>query len=76
MWVGTLDQGLQVFMNGRWGAVGPDQGLFDNRVYAILEDGNDNLWMSSERGIFCARKSELEKAVFDPTQKVQRTPVR
>ncbi len=69
MWIGTR-QGLKVHKDGRWGSLNNDQGFFDNRVYAILEDDLGNLWMSSEKGIFRNEKNELEKAAFDPTQKV------
>jgi ligand-binding sensor domain-containing protein/tRNA A-37 threonylcarbamoyl transferase component Bud32 len=71
MWVGTFNQGLKVLDNGRLGSVTIDQGLFDNRIYAILEDHRANLWLSSERGIFRAGKNELEKAAFDPRIKVR-----
>ena len=71
MWVGTRNRGLQVRRRGHWGALDGDRGFFDNRVYAILEDDQGNLWFSSENGIFQAAKSELEKAAFDPTQKVR-----
>lgn len=64
LWVGTYNQGLKVLRNGRLGSVTIDQGLFDNRVYAIVEDNNANLWLSSERGIFCAAKSDLEAVAW------------
>ncbi len=71
MWVGTRNQGLKVQKDGRWGLLNSDRGLFDNRVYAILEDDLGYLWMSSERGIFRAEKNELLRAAFDPTMKVR-----
>ncbi|MDD8011942.1 MAG: protein kinase, partial [Acidobacteriota bacterium] len=69
MWVGT-QQGMKVRRQGRWGSVSTDQGLFDSRVYSILEDGLGHLWLSSERGIFRAKKAELEMAAFDRNRKV------
>jgi tRNA A-37 threonylcarbamoyl transferase component Bud32 len=69
MWIGT-HQGLKVYGDGRWGSLNSEQGLFDNRIYTIMEDGLGNLWMSSERGIFRAKKSELAKAAFDKNLKV------
>jgi ligand-binding sensor domain-containing protein/tRNA A-37 threonylcarbamoyl transferase component Bud32 len=70
LWVGTYSQGLKVLQNGRIGSVTIDQGLFDNRVYAILEDNNANLWLSSERGIFYAAKSDLEAVAWGRSPKV------
>jgi ligand-binding sensor domain-containing protein/tRNA A-37 threonylcarbamoyl transferase component Bud32 len=64
LWIGTRSHGLKVLGNGRLGSLTIDQGLFDNRVYAILEDQDANLWMSSERGIFCAAKKELEDTAW------------
>jgi ligand-binding sensor domain-containing protein/tRNA A-37 threonylcarbamoyl transferase component Bud32 len=64
LWIGTRAHGLKVLRNGRLGSVAFDQGLFDNRVYAILEDREANLWLSSERGIFCAPKKELEETAW------------
>ncbi len=64
LWIGTRNHGLKVLRNGRLGSVAFDQGLFDNRVYAILEDREANLWLSSERGIFCAPKKELEETAW------------
>jgi len=71
MWVGTSNHGLKVYQDGRWGSLNRAQGLFDSRVYAILEDALGYLWLSSERGIFRAEKSELLRAAFDPTFKVR-----
>lgn len=71
LWVGTGNRGLQVRHRGRWGALDSDQGFFDNRVYAILDDDLGHLWFCSENGIFRAPKSELEKAAFDPALKIR-----
>jgi ligand-binding sensor domain-containing protein len=64
LWIGTRNHGLKALRNGRLGSVAIDQGLFDNRVYAILEDREANLWLSSERGIFCVAKKDLEAAAW------------
>ncbi len=70
VWIGTYNHGLKVHKDGRWGSLTVDQGLFDNRVYAILEDAGGHLWLTSERGIFMAKKTELENAAFDPRQRI------
>ncbi|HEX7503232.1 MAG TPA: protein kinase [Acidobacteriota bacterium] len=61
---------MKIQKNGRWGSLNSDRGLFDSRIYATLEDDLGYLWMSSERGIFRAKKGELEKAAFDKNLKV------
>ena len=52
MWVGTARGGLTRLEHDRFTNYGPAQGLCDNQVLAILDDGLGNLWMSSSRGIF------------------------
>jgi hypothetical protein len=37
------------------------QGLFDDVVFAILDDGRGNLWMSCNRGIFRVARGELNE---------------
>jgi len=70
VWIGTYNYGLKVHKAGRWGSLTVDQGLFDNRVYAIQEDAGGYLWLTSDRGIFKAKKTELENAAFDPRQRI------
>ena len=61
VWIGTYNYGLKVHKAGRWGSLTVDQGLFDNRVYAILEDAGGHLWLTSERGIFIGKKNGIGK---------------
>ncbi len=35
-------------------------GLYDNRIYSILEDNSSNLWLASSKGIFRLSEAELE----------------
>jgi PAS domain S-box-containing protein len=35
------------------------QGLFDDTIFQILEDNQENLWMSSNRGVFRVNKGQL-----------------
>jgi ligand-binding sensor domain-containing protein/tRNA A-37 threonylcarbamoyl transferase component Bud32 len=71
LWVGTRNRGLQVRHQERWGALDIDQGFIDNRVYAILEDDQDNLWLSSENGLLQEEKSALLRAAFDMKYRVR-----
>jgi signal transduction histidine kinase/CheY-like chemotaxis protein/ligand-binding sensor domain-containing protein len=58
-WVGTYGGGLKRFKDGRFTSITMLQGLFDDTIWSILEDDLGNFWMSSNRGIFRAKKSEL-----------------
>ncbi|OBX24998.1 signal transduction histidine kinase [Gelidibacter algens] len=53
LWVGTNGHGLSVFnlKNKTFHNYTIDDGLPNNVIYAILPDANNNLWLSSNRGI-------------------------
>jgi signal transduction histidine kinase/CheY-like chemotaxis protein/ligand-binding sensor domain-containing protein len=58
-WVGTYGSGLKRFKDGKFTSITMLQGLFDDTIWSILEDDLGNFWMSSNRGIFRVKKSEL-----------------
>lgn len=58
-WVGTYGGGLKRFKDGKFTSISMLQGLFDDTIWSILEDDLGNFWMSSNRGIFRVKKSEL-----------------
>ncbi len=66
LWVGTYGGGLKRFQNGRFGGITTRQNLFDDTIWSIREDDLGNFWMSSNHGIFRAKRSEL-MAVADGT---------
>jgi ligand-binding sensor domain-containing protein/signal transduction histidine kinase len=60
VWIGTENGGLDRFRNGHFSAITPAaSGLFSERIYSIVEDNHSNLWMGCRRGIFRARKADL-----------------
>ena len=61
LWMGTELAGLLRLRAGKvdqW--LWPRDGLPSNHLTAILEDDAGALWMSSENGIFCCSKRELD----------------
>ena len=52
---------LHRLRDGRITAVGVREGLFDDLVVHILDDGQGMLWMSSNRGVFSVSKREVEE---------------
>ncbi len=61
MWIGTQGGGLSRFKDGRFSNVSTENGLFDDLAFQIVEDDNENLWMSSNRGIYRVKLRELEE---------------
>jgi signal transduction histidine kinase/ligand-binding sensor domain-containing protein len=61
VWIGTYDGGLGRFDGEKFTRYGTADGLFNDGVFQILEDGRGNLWMSCNRGIYRVRKQELNE---------------
>src|SRR5205823_14094395 len=59
LWMGTAGEGLKRLKDGKLVAYTSKDGLFDDTVWAILEDDDGKFWMSSNRGIFEVTKDEL-----------------
>ncbi|HEY6351841.1 MAG TPA: two-component regulator propeller domain-containing protein [Candidatus Angelobacter sp.] len=59
LWLGTDASGLKRFKNGKFTTYTSKDGMFDDTVWAILEDDQSNFWMSSNHGIFRVPKREL-----------------
>ncbi len=60
LWIGTYDGGLNLFAGGRFIAIRKKDGLFDEGVFAIVDDGLGRIWMSSNRGVYTAAKRDLD----------------
>jgi ligand-binding sensor domain-containing protein len=61
MWVGTEGAGLWRLRNGRWFAFTAKNGMFDDVVWRLLDDGRGRYWMSSNHGIWSVSHQELEE---------------
>jgi signal transduction histidine kinase/ligand-binding sensor domain-containing protein/DNA-binding response OmpR family regulator len=83
LWIGTEGRGLAGLDPRAWAtrdttqrtviAIGVREGLFDNVVHAIVPDDRDQLWMSSNRGIFWLARRELLEYVAGRTRRVHST---
>ncbi|MAU27219.1 MAG: hybrid sensor histidine kinase/response regulator [Muricauda sp.] len=67
LWIGTYGGGLNAFDigNDRFYSYTEKDGLANNVIYAILPDGQGNLWLSSNRGI----------TKFTPASSLDQTPI-
>jgi PAS domain S-box-containing protein len=59
LWLGTYGGGLNRLKDGRFRHITTREGLFDNIVSWILEDDQGNFWMSCNRGLYRARRQDL-----------------
>ena len=59
LWVATYGGGLNRFRDGRFRAITTQDGLPDNLLLGLLEDGEGNLWFSSNQSVFRLSLKEL-----------------
>jgi len=59
LWVATYGGGLNRFRDGRFKAITTQDGLPDNLLLSLLEDGDGNLWFSSNQSVFWLSLKEL-----------------
>ncbi len=60
LWIGTYGDGLSRLQNGHIATFTMREGLPDNTISQILEDGDGNLWLGGNRGIFRVKKHNLD----------------
>jgi ligand-binding sensor domain-containing protein len=61
LWIGTYGNGLKRWKDGKLTSYYIADGLFDDTAWAILEDKEGFLWMSSNHGIYRIAKREFEE---------------
>jgi signal transduction histidine kinase/streptogramin lyase len=74
VWMGTLGSGLLRWHDGKLAHLHVKDGLYDNRIYSILDDSRGNLWMASSKGIFRVSRDELERFADAKTRSVNSIP--
>lgn len=50
IWVGTADRGALVHRAGQWSVIGGANGLSDDHVRSLCEDGKGNVWIATQAG--------------------------
>jgi signal transduction histidine kinase len=61
LWIGTYGGGLNRLRGGKFAHVTFADGLPENVVSSILDDGRGNLWMSGNRGVYRVSKDQLNR---------------
>jgi signal transduction histidine kinase len=69
LWIGTSGGGLNRMKNGKFKAFTTADGLLDDEIFQILDDGHGSLWMSSNKGVFRVEKTQLRDD--SPTAKLR-----
>jgi PAS domain S-box-containing protein len=59
LWLGTGDLGLVRWNAAQARAYGTSEGMVDNTLFSVVDDGNGSLWVSSARGMARVRKADL-----------------
>ncbi len=61
LWVATDGGGLMHYVNGRFQAYGPSQGLLNEFVGAVMVDRDGTVWAGTNRGLFRRRGERFER---------------
>ena len=59
LWIGTYGGGLARLKNGTFTTINSAAGLAEDVVSSILEDEHGNFWMTGNRGVFRAKRQQL-----------------
>ena len=71
LWIGYAGWGLGRLKNGRFTTITSRQGLHDDFVSQIIEDGRGWLWFGANRGIFKVRQAELNAVADGKAERVR-----
>lgn len=63
IWLGTLGSGIDRYKDGIFTHFSKKNGLPDSSIHVFLEDRKNHLWMSSNRGIFCLNRKDIDEFV-------------
>ncbi|WP_437230318.1 sensor histidine kinase [Planctomicrobium sp. SH661] len=69
-WAATRGDGLLLLQDEKVIRISVQQGLFDDEIFGLLDDGEGRLWMACSRGIFFVNQEELLELVAGGRQSV------
>jgi len=70
LWIGTYGGGLNRMKDGKFASITQKDGLYDNVVSTILEDDYGYFWMTCNKGVYRARKTDLNDFADGKTDSV------
>ncbi len=71
LWIGYAGWGIGWLKDGHYARISSEQGLYDDYISQIVEDGQGWLWCAGNRGIFEVPLGQLESAARDPQSHVR-----
>ena len=74
LWVGTLGEGLRLVDGDKTFSFSVLDGLFDDVIYGIIEDGQGRLWMACSKGIFSVSRADLRQFAAGTIKSFVSTP--
>jgi signal transduction histidine kinase/ligand-binding sensor domain-containing protein len=60
VWIGYAGWGVGCLLGGHYSETSSSQGLFDDSISHIVDDGQGWLWFGADRGIFKVREQDFE----------------
>ena len=61
LWIGTKGNGLRILKDNKLSLCTTENGLHDNYIYSITEDRYNNIWMSSNTGVFKVERDNFTR---------------
>lgn len=59
LWIGYAGSGVGRWFNGHYSRISMPEGLYDSFISQMLSDGQGNLWLTGNHGLFRVRLNEL-----------------
>ena len=71
LWIGYAVSGATRLKAGKFSQIGPEDGLFDGNICAMMPDEFGRMWFASDRGIFYVSLQELNNFAEGRSTRVQ-----
>ena len=71
LWISSREQGIVHYDRQRFRRITSQNGLFDNTIHDIVDDGMDGFWLTSDRGIARVRKDDLRAVAAGTRARLQ-----
>ena len=70
LWISSTPGGLILYKDGKFTFYNTNVGLFSNEIDCVVGDNDDNIWLSSGKGIGYVKRQELEDFAAGKIQRI------